>query len=62
MLVTGRDPEYPDDRQVILQSSWLPIEGLNDYHLYPPFLPEFITKGVLQGFDTLPTVFYDSRL
>ena len=61
-LVTGRDPEFPDDRQVILKSSWLPIEALADYNLYPPFLPEFIIKGILQGFDTMSPKFYDSRL
>lgn len=61
-LVTGRDPEFPEDRQVILQSSWLPVAGLDDYHLYPPFLPEFIATGARQGFGNLPPMFYDSRL
>ncbi|NTU58042.1 MAG: NUDIX domain-containing protein [Chlorobiaceae bacterium] len=61
-LVTGRDPEFPDDRQVILKSSWLPINGLSGYDLYPPFLPEFIINGTRQGFDTLPPLFYDSCL
>ena len=61
-LVTGCDPEFPEDRQVILQSSWLPIAGLADYHLYPPFLPEFIATGSRQGFDTMSPAFYNSML
>ncbi|NTW51133.1 MAG: NUDIX domain-containing protein [Chlorobiaceae bacterium] len=61
-LVTGRDPEFPDDRQVILQSSWLPVDRLVEYDLYPPFLPDFITTGSNRGFDNLSPMFYDSRL
>ncbi|NTU52928.1 MAG: NUDIX domain-containing protein, partial [Chlorobiaceae bacterium] len=59
-LVTGRDPELPEDRQVILQSDWLPLVGLGSYSLYPPFLPEFIESGLRRGFESLSPEFFDS--
>lgn len=49
-LVTGRDPEFPDDHQVILQVQWLPVDHLEKYRLYPPFLPDYIVTGHRQGF------------
>jgi 8-oxo-dGTP diphosphatase len=61
-LVTGRDPELPDEKQVILESRWLPLSGLADYCLYPPFLYDFIESGHRQGFNTLRPEFFDSML
>jgi len=61
-LVTGRDPELPDDRQMILQSSWLPISSLTSYRLYPPFLYELIASGHRHGFDNPCPGFFDSML
>jgi len=61
-LVTGRDPEFPDDRQVILETKWLPLAALHEYELYPPFLPGFIQTGLRRGFDTLDSAFFDSLL
>jgi 8-oxo-dGTP diphosphatase len=59
-LVTGRDPEFPDDRQVIIETRWLPLSNLHDYDLYPPFLPELIKQGSPDNFKTLPLVYFDS--
>lgn len=61
-LVTGRDPEFPDDRQVILQTKWLPLDRLDDFSLYPPFLPEFIAAGHRDGFSSMCPEFFDSLL
>jgi len=41
-MITGKDPEYSDDQQVILKVSWLPLNGLDQYELYPPFLADYI--------------------
>jgi 8-oxo-dGTP diphosphatase len=41
-MITGKDPEYADDQQVILKVSWLPVADLDRYELYPPFLAEYI--------------------
>ena len=41
-MITGKDPEYPDDQQVILKVSWLPLADLDRYDLYPPFLADYI--------------------
>jgi 8-oxo-dGTP diphosphatase len=59
-IMTGRDPEYPDDRQVIIETKWLPIAGLHEYSLYPPFLPGFIEEGTTKGFDNLCPRHYGS--
>ncbi len=61
-LVTGRDPELPDDRQVILESRWLPLADLTAYSLYPPFLYDFIDSGLRRGFEALCPEFFDSTL
>jgi 8-oxo-dGTP diphosphatase len=61
-LVTGRDPELPDERQVILESRWLPLADLASYQLYPPFLYEFIESGLRQGFNDICPAFFDSML
>jgi 8-oxo-dGTP diphosphatase len=61
-LVTGRDPEFPDDRQVILDTQWLPIEGLGAYSLYPPFLYDFIGTGNREEFNAMAPVFFNSLL
>ncbi|ASQ90868.1 NUDIX hydrolase [Prosthecochloris sp. GSB1] len=41
-LMTGRDPELPDDGQVIIRVRWLPLDTLDGYELYPPFLYGFL--------------------
>lgn len=61
-LVTGRDPEFPDDRQMILKSDWLPLADLASYRLYPPFLYDFIEKGLSHGFESMCPEFFDSML
>ena len=61
-LVTGRDPELPDDKQMSLQSDWLPISSLSSYRLYPPFLYEMIESGHEKGFDSQCPGFFDSLL
>lgn len=61
-LLTGRDPEFPDDRQVILETRWLPLANLHEYSLYPPFLPEFIDNGIRNGFGSgCPELFNSTR-
>ena len=48
-MITGKDPEYPDDQQVILKVSWLPLAELDRYDLYPPFLSDYIlSQNLLQ--------------
>ncbi len=48
-MITGKDPEYPDDQQVILKVSWLPLAELDRYDLYPPFLADYIlSQNLLQ--------------
>ena len=59
-LTTGRDPEFPEDRQVILETRWLPLETIGEYTLYPPFLPGFIEEGLAKGFDALCPEYFDS--
>ena len=59
-LTTGHDPEFPDDRQVILETRWLPIDGLGDFSLYPTFLPGFIEDGLKKGFEMLCPAFINS--
>lgn len=41
-MITGKDPEYADDQQVILRVSWIPLADLDQYELYPPFLADYI--------------------
>ncbi|NTW83206.1 MAG: NUDIX domain-containing protein [Chlorobiaceae bacterium] len=41
-MMTGKDPEFPDDRQVIIRVEWIPIADLGRYCLYPPFLADYI--------------------
>lgn len=62
LLTTGKDPEFPDDRQVILRVAWLPVDQLRRYDLYPPFLPGYIEAYRLQGFDKVIPEFFDSLL
>ncbi|TCD47659.1 NUDIX domain-containing protein [Chlorobium sp. N1] len=60
--ITGRDPEYPDDRQMIIRVDWLPISELSRYELYPPFLADYIRKGAASGFEGAAPEFFDSLL
>ncbi len=61
MLVTGSDPELPEDGQMIIQSKWLPLEHLHDYELYPPFLANLIADD-LSGSGEIVPQFYDTLL
>jgi 8-oxo-dGTP diphosphatase len=61
-LITGRDPELPDEKQVILESRWLPLSNLSAYRLYPPFLYEFIDSSLNRGFESFCPEFFDSKL
>lgn len=43
-LMTGRDPEF-GEHQLIVESRWLPLETIEHYLLYPPFLSKFLKSG-----------------
>ncbi|NHQ60181.1 NUDIX domain-containing protein [Chlorobium sp. BLA1] len=50
-MITGKDPEYPDDKQVIITVSWIPLHDLDHYDLYPPFLADYIRTQPEEGFE-----------
>jgi 8-oxo-dGTP diphosphatase len=57
-MITGKDPEYPDDQQVILRVCWIPLAELDRYHLYPPFLADYILAQKPEGLlDAVPEFF-----
>jgi 8-oxo-dGTP diphosphatase len=60
--ITGRDPEYPDDQQMIMRVDWLAVADLHRYDLYPPFLPNYLRKGAQEGFSGSVPEFFDSLL
>jgi len=43
-LITGRDPEF-GEHQLIIETKWIPINVIEDYVLYPPFLSSFLKSG-----------------
>ncbi|MBM3163574.1 MAG: NUDIX domain-containing protein [Chlorobi bacterium] len=59
-LITGKDPEYGDDQQMIIQVRWIPFRELHEFELYPPFLKQYLydrretgfTEGVPELFDS----------
>ncbi|NTV46127.1 MAG: NUDIX hydrolase, partial [Chlorobiales bacterium] len=59
-LQTGMDPEFPEDKQVILETNWLPIDTLETYPIYPPFLTEFVKKGCRNNFEAVLPEYFDS--
>lgn len=59
-LITGKDPEFDDNDQVILKTDWLPISELQNYDIYPPFLPKFIQDGYKTGFKDMPVSYFGS--
>jgi 8-oxo-dGTP diphosphatase len=59
-LITGKDPEFADDDQVILKTDWLPIKSLAEYDVYPPFLPGFVQQGYQTKFQNIPVRYFDS--
>ncbi|NTW69180.1 MAG: NUDIX domain-containing protein [Chlorobiaceae bacterium] len=59
-MMTGKDPEYPDDQQVILRVNWLPIADLDHYELYPPFLADYIRNKPEKGFAKVLPEFFPS--
>lgn len=60
-LITGRDPEYDDDQQMIIQARWIPFMELDGLELYPPFLKPYLFSHRNGGFDETVPEFYDSR-
>lgn len=61
-MITGKDPEYPDDQQVILKVSWLPLSELDQYNLYPPFLSKYILEQPPEELEYTVPEFFDSLL
>lgn len=59
-MITGKDPEYPDDQQVILRVSWIPLADLDRYQLYPPFLAGYIRSQQPEGFQNAVPEFFSS--
>ncbi|NTW49403.1 MAG: NUDIX domain-containing protein [Chlorobiales bacterium] len=59
-LQTGTDPEFPEDKQVILETNWLPIDTLETYPIYPPFLPAFVKEGYQNSFEAVLPEYFDS--
>lgn len=58
---TGRDPEFPDEQQVIIRTAWIPLRELGRYHLYPPFLAEYIHGKKEEDFGDVIPEFFDSH-
>ena len=57
-MINGKDPEYPDDQQVILRVSWIPLAELDAHDLYPPFLADYILAQPAVGLpDAVPEFF-----
>ena len=59
-MITGKDPEYPDDQQVILKVSWLPLADIDSYDLYPPFLADYILAQHPEGVQNAVPEFFNS--
>lgn len=59
-LKTGIDPEFPEDKQVILETNWLPIETLESHPTYPPFLTSFVKDGYRNNFQAILPEYFDS--
>jgi 8-oxo-dGTP diphosphatase len=59
-LMTGMDPEFPEDKQVILETNWLPIDSLETHHIYPPFLIPFLKDGHRNNFEHILPEYFDS--
>ena len=61
-MITGKDPEYPDDQQMIIRVSWIPLADLDRYNLYPPFLADYILARPPETFqDAIPEFFESCR-
>jgi 8-oxo-dGTP diphosphatase len=60
--ITGKDPEYPDNEQMIMRVAWLPLGELDLYELYPPFLGDYVRQGAEDGFVDAVPEFFDSLL
>ena len=60
-LITGKDPEYGDDQQMIIQVRWIPFSELREFEIYPPFLKQYLLTHRENGYaDAVPELF-DSR-
>jgi len=59
-MITGKDPEYPDDEQMILQVKWISLADLDRYNLYPPFLADYILARSPDMFQHALPEFFDS--
>jgi len=58
-LTTGRDPEF-GDHQLIIETKWIPLNALDDYLLYPPFLSSFLKSGFESEFPQTVSL-YESK-
>jgi 8-oxo-dGTP diphosphatase len=59
-MITGKDPEYADDQQVILRVNWIPLADLDRYNLYPPFLADYILARQPEGLQDAVPEFFNS--
>jgi 8-oxo-dGTP diphosphatase len=59
-LMTGKDPEYADDDQMIIRVQWVPLTELDAYELYPPFLRHYLAGHRTGGFSNAAPEFFDS--
>lgn len=46
-LVIGKDPELPDDEQILKDVKWIDLDKLNNYEVYPRKLADLICSGRL---------------
>ncbi|MFN3385737.1 MAG: NUDIX domain-containing protein [Candidatus Thermochlorobacter sp.] len=60
-LQTGKDPELPEDDQLILETAWLPIDALKDYPIYPSSLAAFIQECAAEGFKPCQARYFRSK-
>jgi 8-oxo-dGTP diphosphatase len=60
VLKTGRDPELSDSEQLILETRWLPIDGLQNEPVYPLFLTKFIQAESVTDFNNVTPHYFNS--
>ncbi|MEI8032624.1 MAG: NUDIX domain-containing protein [Chlorobiaceae bacterium] len=59
-MITGTDPEFAPDEQVIIRVAWIPLADLGRYELYPPFLPDYIGKHAMENPENTCLEFFPS--
>jgi 8-oxo-dGTP diphosphatase len=45
-VVTGTDPEFPAQHQMILETAWIPVEELKNHIVNPHWLTMYLADGV----------------